>query len=690
MQLFFLDNRLQWWQFPEDLGNPLYKFYKLFLLFGLLLIHSGQGYATDLSQLSLDELMQQEVTGASKYAQKATEAPADVTVVTADDVHRYGWRTLADALRAVRSFYLTNDRTYQYIGIRGFSPPGDLNNRILFMIDGVRVNDSVYDSVMMGETFPLDIELVDRVEIVRGPGSAIYGGNAMFGVINVITRSGRDLDGTELAAGAASRKTYDGRVSAGKAVGDVEWLLSASHGNSSGGSYQFNDIAPGASTIPQADAEHWQRLFGKLSVDDWHASVVYGTRVKHVPTGSYGTIFDDPSHHEDDTFLLTDISKLHRIDDKQELFARIYTGQYHYLGQYPTNNTSIYYTDINNNSILDGRPYVIGDADVTGHWQGAEARWTSSAWSGQHWITGLEYTRSQDVYNYYETPPLLPLPGDNQYVQGNTGRLGVYTQDEIALTEQNHLTIGVRHDQSTGFKSRWSPRLAFVSQAAPATTYKILYGTAFRNPDFFANLNTYINYVLQSEQIQTLEGIWQHNFGENMTVIADIFENRVRNLIQQDANSVDVNSPLLTARGAELEWEARFKNDTRTRVSYSLQTTGQSGMTPDNSPSQMLKANISLPVITSWTAGLEEQALSSRYAGSRASSAGSYAVTNLSLGFRSPNGDWVVTGSVYNLFNRIYSDSVQVDSYIQSYYGITRSSLAQDGRLFRVKLETHF
>ena len=134
------------------------------------------------------------------------------------------------------------------------------------MIDGLRVNDNVYDSVMMGETFPLDIDLVDRIEIVRGPGSSVYGGNAMFGVINVITRSGRDLDGVELSAGAASRRTVNGRFSVGRASGNMEWMASASHGNSSGGSYVFPDIAPGVTTANQADAENWKRFFGKLSV----------------------------------------------------------------------------------------------------------------------------------------------------------------------------------------------------------------------------------------------------------------------------------------------------------------------------------------------------------------------------------------------------------------------------------------
>ena len=96
--------------------------YRYSLLFALLVIQSGYGLAADLAALSLDELMQIEVTGASKYAQKATAAPSDVTVLNADDIRRFGWRNLADALGSVRGFYLTNDRTYQYVGMRGFSP----------------------------------------------------------------------------------------------------------------------------------------------------------------------------------------------------------------------------------------------------------------------------------------------------------------------------------------------------------------------------------------------------------------------------------------------------------------------------------------------------------------------------------------------------------------------------------------
>jgi len=89
----------------------------------------------DLSDLSIEQLMQIQVAtvyGASKYEQKVTEAPSSISIVTADEIRKYGYRTLADILRSQRSFYVTYDRNYSYVGIRGFGRPGDYNSRLLF------------------------------------------------------------------------------------------------------------------------------------------------------------------------------------------------------------------------------------------------------------------------------------------------------------------------------------------------------------------------------------------------------------------------------------------------------------------------------------------------------------------------------------------------------------------------------
>src|SRR5690349_1583926 len=116
--------------------------------------------------MSLDQLMKIEVDsvyGASKYLQKVTQAPSSVTIVTAEEIHKYGYRSLADILRHVRSFYVTYDRNYSFVGVRGFLRPGDYNDRILLLVDGHRTNEDVYESALIGTEFPLDVDLIERV-----------------------------------------------------------------------------------------------------------------------------------------------------------------------------------------------------------------------------------------------------------------------------------------------------------------------------------------------------------------------------------------------------------------------------------------------------------------------------------------------------------------------------------------------
>jgi outer membrane receptor for ferrienterochelin and colicins len=169
--------------------------------------------------MSIEELMQVDVPtvyGASKYQQTISEAPASVTVITEDEIKMYGYRNLAAILQSVRGFSMSYDQNYDYVGIRGFSRPGDYNTRVLLLIDGIRINDAVYDQAGVGNDFPLDVDLIERVEIIRGPSQSLYGSNAFFGVINVVTKGGRALGGAELSGEGGSLATYKGRASYGR------------------------------------------------------------------------------------------------------------------------------------------------------------------------------------------------------------------------------------------------------------------------------------------------------------------------------------------------------------------------------------------------------------------------------------------------------------------------------------------
>lgn len=137
----------------------------------------AQEQPVDLTGLSIEDLMKIEVAsvyGASRFVQKVTEAPASIAIVTSEDIRTYGYRNLSDVLKSVRGIYVNYDRNYDYLGIRGFARPGDYNTHILLLVNGHRLNDNVYDTAPIGADFPLDINLIDRVEIIRGPSSSIY------------------------------------------------------------------------------------------------------------------------------------------------------------------------------------------------------------------------------------------------------------------------------------------------------------------------------------------------------------------------------------------------------------------------------------------------------------------------------------------------------------------------------------
>lgn len=145
----------------------------------------GQSLPEEAKALSLDSLLNVKISTASKVEQTISEAPAAVTIVTSEDIKRYGYRTLNEVLATIQGFYISYDRNYSYVGVRGLGRPTDYNDRILLMIDGHKMNDSFYGSASVGTDLPIDFRSVHRIDIVRGPGSALYGTEAMLAVINI-------------------------------------------------------------------------------------------------------------------------------------------------------------------------------------------------------------------------------------------------------------------------------------------------------------------------------------------------------------------------------------------------------------------------------------------------------------------------------------------------------------------------
>src|SRR6202166_1407205 len=293
----------------------------------------GQGTAEakspqkDLSQLSLEELMNIQVDtvyGASKFQQKITDAPSSITIITADEIQKYGYRTVSDLLQSVPGFYVTNDRNYSYVGVAGISRPTDYSTHLLTLIDGHRVNDSVYNAAYGGTEAILDNGLDQGVEIISGPGSSLYGANAFLGVINIITKRGGDLKGVEVSADAGSLQTYRGRATYGQQYASgLELLLSGTYYDTKGNRQlffpEFNSPSTNNGIAQDADTEQFHSTFLSVNYRDFTLHAGYVAREKHIPTASFGTVFGDRQTETTDARAFTDLQFHHVIGDGWEL-----------------------------------------------------------------------------------------------------------------------------------------------------------------------------------------------------------------------------------------------------------------------------------------------------------------------------------------------------------------------------------
>ena len=190
------------------------------LLAGLGLAPADAVFAAtdDLGELSLEDLMQIEVTSASKRAQRLSETPAAVYVLGNEEIRRSGVQTIPDALRLVPGLHVGNiDGNKWAVTARGFN--NQFANKLLVMIDG----RSVYTPLFSGTWWDVQdvvLEDIDRIEVIRGPGGTVWGANAVNGVINIITRSARETQGLQVTSSAGNLDRYSGSGRWGGMVDD--------------------------------------------------------------------------------------------------------------------------------------------------------------------------------------------------------------------------------------------------------------------------------------------------------------------------------------------------------------------------------------------------------------------------------------------------------------------------------------
>lgn len=446
------------------------------------------------------------VVSASKKPERVTSAPSIISVISAEDIERTGARTLMDVLRTIPGIEIVKDAfgVSQIVvrGLRESYSPG-----VKLLIDGHTLNDpmtggatNMYDD--------LSLKNVSRIEIIRGPASALYGANAFVSVIHVITKSAEEIDGFKVALGAGSFDSYNPSFLFGKAFDDFEVAVSADYFTTNGaelmieedgltdydGMVQELGLGP-FSLAPGILREEREKI--DLSWDVNYRNISFQGKFLEKHLGPFLTNFYSLNHDsfEDTRHLYVDL-KYHRyFTEELEFDGRLYADSF----------------SLDTNQQV-GRGLVLPSSDQT--WlefpDGLIVRYgTESQRYGAEGQINLQMFRNHDLilgvaYEYLEiddgffrtnvfSDGLDLDPADPVEIQDLFDGVELasfqhfaafFVQDHWRVRPSLGLTLGLRGDYYSEFGGVLTPKAGLTYEPNPNWNFKALFGSAFRVPSF--------------------------------------------------------------------------------------------------------------------------------------------------------------------------------------------------------------
>lgn len=613
------------------------------------------------------------LAGASKYDQDAVDAPSMVYVRTGGEIRAQGYRTLAEVLDSLPGTNLRYDRLYSYTGVRGISRPGDYSSRLLLLIDGVRVNDAIYDSATGGREFPLDVGLIDRVEYIPGPGSALYGSNAVMGVVNVITRSASQMAGLNTVleygsgAGRKASLTWGGDLGPARVLLGLASERSRGHRNLYYPEYDSPDTHAGIAE--RLDGERNDKLFAKARWSDFTWTTELSNRNKVDPTGAYDVIYNT-RNESIDRYALSNLSFARPIGAEHEVFARLGLGAYTYYGY------GLY---------GDSAAPVPAETRSEARWTSGELRYVWSGWSGHRVLVGAEF--QSNFRQRLWSAELEPAPQVLSDRELHSSRGALFVNDEWQLLPTLRLNLGLRSDRRLDGHYTTTPRLAALWSPGPQWTFKLQHGSAFREPNasetHYTDNSQQLNAGLTVESLRSTEAtaLWRPAPGLDITATAYALNIRDSITLVTLPSGIEQydNTGRLRSRGFELEAAQVFANGLHARASWSRQrgTDLETGAALGDSPRSLIKLMVTAPGPWPGTrlgANLLRVGERQTLAGARLAP---YARLNLQITHAPEGQPWSLGLGVSNVAGTRYADPGGPEH--------AQDAIPQDGRRWRIQ-----
>lgn len=461
------------------------------------------------------------VVGAAKREQSLGNVASAVTVISGDRLRRMGYRTVAEALRGVVGVFVVDDHMNDRVGVRGLQVLGDFNTRILVLVDGATVNEPWGHFAGVGWEAAFAIDDIARIEVIRGPVSSVYGTNAFFGIINVVTRGAAE---SPRAWGRVSASQYGAAAAAaGFALGGLDRQLRGAVAalTRAGETLSVPELgmpvdADGMAAISAGLVGRYAGAFGQVR---------FFRRRRELPFAPYDTAVGDPGTMNYDTQLMVEGGYTRDLGERVTATGRVYVNRYRFRDFLVYDDGGGTYTDIGDatwyGAELRARAQLVG-ADTLGVTAGGEVTFISTesdSFTIGDRASGTHVETPLDVQGLYAELDGAPLPW-------------------LAFT------AGVRADRNSLLDDRVSPRAALFASKKDAYGAKLLYSEGFRNPSayegFFEDDVDFIaNPEIRAEVIRSYEAVLWARPRRGLTVRLSGFLWDATGIVEQEEVDLD-------------------------------------------------------------------------------------------------------------------------------------------------------
>ena len=517
-----------------------------FIVCSSLILHSPLSLSDDLFDMELEELLNIEITSASLTRKSQRLSPSTVSSTSGEELRLMGARTLSQALRLLPGIDVQERRNGRdMVWIRGI--PSGRNTKVMLLVDGVPHREPVFGGWSPDEEVPLNN--IQRIEVIRGPGSALYGGNAYSGLISIFTK--KAVDETRVSLSGGSFDSRRAQLETGGDFSEGNWILASSLYKTQG--HKMKRDRRGLET------DHHNEVFsysGHLKVNWRNFTAAINSNHYNTEYPLYSLRQTKPQdYHIVSTYLS------HQAEGEDfTWFNQVY--YYHVSREMDRRRWD-----------ESGTLFFQSFSDLNTDLYGATSR-VSTQWQAHHIMVGAviealnvnDYSEVIHLQNYQVTNELQSVLDDEGNQAPDSQNYAFFVQDDINFwQDKGTLTASLRYDKYREFPAEVSPRLGLVVQASQDWTFKLMWGEAFRPP---SNLQQYEvrsdgnvpgNPNVKPEKIASTELEATYRLSATNNLSLRLFNNELSDFIaSMNAQAYQNSKETESVDGVELEYKSQL------------------------------------------------------------------------------------------------------------------------------------